>query len=123
MKLTLQQYESIQRYLDGEMSPGEAQDFEKQLETDAVLREQTLFEQEFRTQLEIIQLEVPGGNKFDDPQFIRSLVIDAGRGAEAHKIKNDPLTPGKGMAARRNALPQTRAAAKPAAKTISFTLL
>jgi hypothetical protein len=83
MGITEKQYEDIQNYLDGKMQPEEQEVFEYQLQTDPLLKEYLLFEDELRANLDYIKdneainhfsEQTRSASQFDDPDFILNLV-------------------------------------------------
>ena len=88
MQLTLEQYERIQKYLDGVMTPREEQEFLVELDQNISLKENFDFEKKLRENLTSIEdkknlLEKPG--EFDDAnttsedrESIKSLIKKAG---------------------------------------------
>lgn len=88
MELTLKQYENIQNYLDGKMTPQEEQDFLYQIENDIFFKENFEFEKELRQNLNsllnkknVFEKESAyndAKNDFKDMDAIKSLIKKAG---------------------------------------------
>src|SRR6185312_5607283 len=88
MQITLEQYERIQSYLDGTMTPQEENNFLAELKTDTLLKESFDFEKELRQNLASIQdkknLFEKDSNYFEtdksagDADSIRNLIEKAG---------------------------------------------
>ena len=102
MQITLEQYERIQNYLDGKMTPREENDFLAELNGDASLKESFDFEKELRQNLTSIQdkkdLLEKDSDYFetikseDDADSIRSLIEKAGKEWEEENKKSSDLT-------------------------------
>lgn len=99
MGITEQQYEDIQKYLDGRMQPEELVAFEQQLQTDPLLKEFLLFEQELRLNLDYIQDNAgpksssdlaESNSQFDDPAFILNLIKQGNKNEAGDKTNSSP---------------------------------
>lgn len=97
MGITEKQYEDIQNYLDGRMQPEKQKVFEDQLQTDPLLKEFFLFEEELRANLDYIKdneavnhfsEQTSGASQFDDPDFILNLVEQT---SQTKSINTSPL--------------------------------
>lgn len=86
MEITLEQYQNIQRYLDGGMDAAQAAVFQQELETNADLKDAYAFERELREHIgtvheaeEIAALnDLPGGRAGADDDFFRDLIQRSG---------------------------------------------
>lgn len=92
MELTAQQYENIQKYLDGEMSPDDEKVFLDELNMNATLQENLEFEQNLRENIESIteknisEVDFNIEKKFNDAPYIKSLIEKAGKGRKSQAI-------------------------------------
>jgi tetratricopeptide (TPR) repeat protein len=102
MQITLEQYEKIQHYLDGLMTPQDEHSFLAELSQDLSLKESFDFEKELRQNLSSIQnkknlLEkdrdyYEAEKSVEDPDSIRSLIEKAGNEWEEENKKPSGVT-------------------------------
>lgn len=95
MELTLQQYERIQKYLDGEMLPDDEELFLKEVKDDSTMQEHLQFELELRLNLGLInepslsEIDFNLENQFDDAPNMKSLIENVGNEwLQENKIKS-----------------------------------
>ena len=98
MQITLEQYERIQNYLDGKMTPQEENNFLAELNKDSSLKESFDFEKELRQNLSSIQDKkdlfekdsdyFETSKSVEDANSIRSLIEKAGNEWEEENKKS-----------------------------------
>lgn len=118
MELSLQEYERIQKYLDGEMQPEAEKLFLDDVNDNKTLQEYLQFEQELRLNLDLInepslsEIDFNIENRFDDAPYIKSLIEKAGNEWQKENKTKSP----SGSAATKDIKE------KKIAKTITFPL-
>jgi hypothetical protein len=96
MEITLEQYERIQKYLDGKMPPEEEKTFMAELENNSAMKDHLAFEQELREQLFIMEMEkgfpavdmTGTGANAEENDDIKKRIAETGKNWKQKQNKN-----------------------------------